>query len=49
MLIGISLLFSRGKEITKKKITLLKKKECGCFLLNEKTYIELYDGQIEII
>ena len=48
MLIGISLLFSRGKEITK-KITLLKKKESGCFLLNEKTYIELYDGQIEII
>ena len=49
MLTDISLLFSRSKKNTK-KCTLLKKKECGSFLLNEKIYVELlYDGQIEII
>ena len=40
MLIGISLLFSRGKKIIKN--INLSKKESVYLFLNEKTYVELY-------
>ena len=41
MLIDISLQFSRGKKNGKK--------ESVPFFLNEKTYVELYDGEVEIV
>ena len=48
MLIDISLLLSRDKKKCK-KINVLKNKSLFLFFLNEKTYVELHDEEIEII